>query len=131
MSAIDPAAFARLLAGYCLDVRAGQQVVVASTTLAAPLLLALQRELLEREAWPLLRVELPGQAEGFWESACDLHLDAVSPAALAEAQGTDASLRIQAPTTPRRSPASTRPLRRAPPGPRRRCARRCSRAAGA
>ena len=35
--------------------------VVRSTTLAAPLLLALQRALLEREAWPLLRASLPGQ----------------------------------------------------------------------
>ncbi|HEX4692440.1 MAG TPA: aminopeptidase [Solirubrobacteraceae bacterium] len=94
---IDPAAFARLLAGYCLEVEPGQQVVVASTTLAAPLLLALQRELLERDAWPLLRVELPGQAEGFWESAGERHLDAVAPAMLTEVEGTDASLRIQAP----------------------------------
>ena len=94
---IDPAAFARLLVGYCLEVEPGQQVVVSSTTLAAPLLLALQRELLERDAWPLLRVELPGQAEGFWESAGDRHLDEVAPATLAEVQGTDASLRIQAP----------------------------------
>ena len=57
----DPAAFARLLAGYCLEVEPGQQVLVRSTTLAAPLLLELQREILEREAWPMLRVELPGQ----------------------------------------------------------------------
>jgi aminopeptidase len=98
---LDPAAFARLLCGYCLDVQRGQQVVVASTTLAAPLLGELQRELLEREAWPLLRVELPDQAERFWESARDLHLDSVAPAALAEARGTDASLRIQAPQNTR------------------------------
>ena len=39
----DPRRFAELLTGYCLDVRAGQQVLVRSTTLAAPLLLALQR----------------------------------------------------------------------------------------
>ena len=32
-----------------------------STTLAAPLLLELQRAILERGAWPLLRVELPGE----------------------------------------------------------------------
>jgi aminopeptidase len=94
---MDATAFARLLAGWCLDVQPGQQVVVASTSLAAPLLLAVQRELLAREAWPLLRVELPGQAEGFWDAARDVHLDAVAPAALAEARGTDASLRIQAP----------------------------------
>jgi aminopeptidase len=99
--AIAPAAFAQLLCGYCLDVQPGQQVVVASTTLAAPLLVELQREILSREAWPLLRVELPEQAEVFLEAARDLHLDSVAPAALAEARGTDASLRIQAPENTR------------------------------
>ena len=93
----DPAAFAALLCGYCLDVQPGQQVVVRSTTLAAPLLLALQRELLEREAWPLLRTELPGQSEGFWAAARDGHLDAFAPAELAETEGTDCVLTIQAP----------------------------------
>ena len=93
----DPAAFAALLCGYCLDVQPGQQVVVRSSTTAAPLLLALQRELLEREAWPLLRTELPGQGEGFWAAAGDRQLDAFAPAELAEAEGTDCVLAIQAP----------------------------------
>jgi aminopeptidase len=101
VSGPDPAAFARLLAGYCLDVRPGQQVLLASTTAAAPLLLALQREVLAREAWPLLRVELPGQDEGFWATARDVHLDGLPPLALAEAEGIDASLRIQAPENTR------------------------------
>ena len=47
----------------------------ARRTLAAPLLLALQEELLEREAWPLIRAELPGADEGFWQHARDAHLD--------------------------------------------------------
>ena len=70
-------------------------------TPAAPLLLAVQRELLEREAWPLLRVELPEQAETFWAGARDAHLDGFAPAELAEAEGTDASLAIQAPANTR------------------------------
>jgi aminopeptidase len=94
---VNPDAFARLLCGYCLDAQPGQQVVVRSTTLAAPLLLAVQRELLERGAWPLLRTALPGQDEGWWASAQDAHVDAFAPAELAEADGTDASLTIQAP----------------------------------
>src|SRR4051794_38259269 len=97
----DAAAFAALLCGYCLDVQPGQQVVVRSTTLAEPLLLALQRELLEREAWPLLRAELPGADEAFWAVARDRHLDAFAPSELAEAEGTDASLGIQAPANTR------------------------------
>ena len=60
-----------LLTGYCLDVEPGQHVVVRSTTLAAPLLLALQAAILDRDAWPLLRVELPGQGRVFYEHARD------------------------------------------------------------
>jgi aminopeptidase len=91
---VNPDAFAALLAGYCLEARPGQQVLVSSTTHAAPLLLALQRELLEREAWPLLRAEPPGWQEGFWAAARDVHLDGFPAVDLAEAQGVDASLRI-------------------------------------
>ena len=93
----DPAAFARLLCGYCLDVQAGQQVLVRSTTLAAPLLLALQDELLARGAWPLLRPALPGQDERWWAAAQDTHLDGFAPAERAEAEQADARLVIQAP----------------------------------
>jgi len=67
--------FARLLTDYCLEVQPGQQVQVSSTSLAAPLLLALQREILERGAWPLLDVGLPGQTEGFWNAVRDEALD--------------------------------------------------------
>jgi aminopeptidase len=95
--ALDPRAFAELLTGYCLDVQPGQQVLVRSTPLAAPLLLELQRAILEREAWPLLRVELPGQARGFYEHAGDAQLDGFAPLALDEARQVDRSLRIQAP----------------------------------
>jgi len=98
---LDPAAFARLLCGYCLDVREGQQVLLRSTTLAAPLLLELQREMLERGAWPLLRVELPGQARGFYEHARDVHLDGFPGLALEEARRADASVAIQAPENTR------------------------------
>ena len=97
MTGPDPERFARLLCGYCLDAQPGQQVVVRSTTAAAPLLLAIQQELLGRGAWPLLRIALPGQDEGWWAAAQDQHLDAFAPAELAEAEGTDASLTIQAP----------------------------------
>jgi aminopeptidase len=101
VSGPDPQAFAALLAGYCLDVQPGQQVLVRSTTLAAPLLLALQRELLGREAWPLLRTELPGQSEGFWAAARDAHLDDFAPLDLEEARSAEARLIIQAPENTR------------------------------
>ena len=98
---IDPAAHAALLCDYCLEVQPGEQVVVRSTTLAAPLLLSLHRAILEREAWPLLRVSLPGQEEGFWSAARDVHLDAFAPLELVEAESTDASVTIHAPENTR------------------------------
>jgi aminopeptidase len=98
---IDPAAFARLLAGYCLEVESEQQIVLRSTTLAAPLLLELQREILERDAWPLLRIELPGQTAGFYRHAGELHLDRYAGIVYEEARKADASLAIQAPENTR------------------------------
>ena len=93
----DPDRFAALLCGYCLDVQPGQQALVRSTTLAAPLLLALQREILERDAWPALRTALPGQAEGYWAAARDIHLDTLSPGEQSETETADCLLTIQAP----------------------------------
>jgi aminopeptidase len=98
---IEADRFAELLAGWCLDVQPGQQVLIESSTLAAPLLLALQRTMLERGAWPLLRADLPGQGEGFWAAARDAHLDTFPAAALAELEAVDATLRIQAPDNTR------------------------------
>ena len=94
---IDPGKHARLLAGYCLDVQAGQQVVVAAGATAAPLVLALQREILRRDAWPVLRVALPGQEESWWSAARDVHLDAHAPLDRTEAAQTDATIRIASP----------------------------------
>ena len=98
MSGLDPQAFAELLCGYCLDVQPGQQVLVRSSTAAADLLLALQRAILERDAWPLIRTELPGETAAFYEHARDVHLDDLPRTALDEARQIDASLSIQAPT---------------------------------
>jgi aminopeptidase len=97
----DPARFADLLTDYCLEVRDGQQVLVRSTTLAAPLLSELQRAILARGGWPLLRVELPGETEAFFAHARGEHLDGFPAVALAEAEGVDASLRIIAPKNTR------------------------------
>jgi aminopeptidase len=97
----DPAAFARLLTDWCLDVQPGQQVLVRSTTLAAPLLRALHAEILARGAWPLLRAELPGIEEDFYALAGDLQLDSFGSIAHAEAAQADAFLTIQAPANTR------------------------------
>ena len=72
-----------------------------STTLAEPLLLALQRAILERDAWPVLRPALPGAEPAFFAHARERHLDAVPASAMAEAQAADAVLSIQAPENTR------------------------------
>ena len=98
---IDAEGFAELLAGYCLEVEPGQEVLVRSTALAAPLLLELQRAILERDAWPLLRVELPGATAGFHRHALDRHLDMNPEVAYAEVKKAHAMLGIQAPENTR------------------------------
>jgi len=98
---IDAAAFADLLTGYCLDVQPGQEVLVRSTTLAEPLLLECQRAILARDAWPLLRVELPGATAAFHRNALDRHLDGFGEIAWAEAKRSHAQLGIQAPENTR------------------------------
>ncbi len=98
---LDPASFADLLAGYCLDVQPGQEVLVRSTTLAAPLLLECQRAILERDAWPLLRVELPGSTAAHYRHALERHLDSFSEVAYAESKKAHAQLGIQAPENTR------------------------------
>ncbi len=99
--AIDAAAFADLLAGYCLEVEPGQEVLVRSTTLAEPLLLEVQRAVLAREGWPLLRVELPGATAAFHRHALDRHLDTFPEVSFAETKKCHARLGIQAPENTR------------------------------
>jgi aminopeptidase len=97
----DPDAFAELLCDWCLRPAAGDQVLIATTTLATPLVRSLNRALLERDAWPLLRVSPPGIAEDFYRHARDVHLDGFAPVALTEIEGSDAVLRVDAPANTR------------------------------
>jgi leucyl aminopeptidase (aminopeptidase T) len=128
---LDPAAFAELLVGYCLDVAAGEQVLVRSTTLAAPLLLELQRAVLARGAWPLLRTELPGQAEAFYGHAGDAQLDQSAPLALTEVREAACVLGIQAPENTRALSDIDPTGCDAPASPASRCRRPCCAPAGA
>jgi aminopeptidase len=97
----DTEAMAELLTAYCLAVQPGQQVLVRSTTLAAPLLRALNRTILARGAWPLLRPSLPGVDADFYALAHDAQLDGYPSIARAEAEQADCFLTIQAPENTR------------------------------
>jgi aminopeptidase len=97
VTTLDPARFADLLVGYCLEIERNDEVLVRSTTGAEPLLLELQRAILQRGAWPLLRIELPGQARDYFLYAEGLQLDDVSDIMLREAKSAEKHLTIQAP----------------------------------
>ncbi|HEX3801799.1 MAG TPA: aminopeptidase [Solirubrobacteraceae bacterium] len=94
---IDADAFAVLVTDWCLEVKPGQQILIETTTLAVDAAAALHRAVLEREAWPLLRLAPGGLDADFYRHARDLHLDGVAPIQLAEQQAADASVRIIAP----------------------------------
>ena len=96
---IDPDAFAVLIADWCLEVQPGQQILIETTTLAEEPAVALHRGLLEREAWPLLRLSPGGIEADFFRHARDLHLDDVAPIQLAEYEAAaDASVRTSSNT---------------------------------
>ncbi len=98
---IDPVRFATLLCDWCLQVGEGQQVAIHTTPLADALTRSLHGALLQRGAWPLLRVAPTWAGEDFYRYATAAALDGFAPQELAEARGVDAQLRIAAPANTR------------------------------
>jgi aminopeptidase len=94
---IDAEAFASLLCDWCLEPEDGQQILINTTTLALPLVMALHVALLDRGAWPVMRLAPPSAAADFFEHARASHLDGFPPLELLEAEHADASVRIDAP----------------------------------
>ena len=98
---IDADAFARLLCDWCLEVREGQQVMLVSTTLAEPLIVALHDAVLGRGAWPLVRIMPPSIEERFYAHAADVQFDSFPPLELTEVETVDGWLRVLAPANTR------------------------------
>jgi aminopeptidase len=101
VNGVDPERLATLLCDWCLGVGDGDQVLVRSTVAAEPLLRALHGAILERGAWPFLRVELPGQQAQFFARARDRQLDELPAMTRFEAESLDAHLSIAAPINTR------------------------------
>jgi aminopeptidase len=97
----DPDAFAALLCDWCLEVQPSQQVLIGASTLAEPLVLALHRAVLAREAWPLLRQAPPELAADFYRLASASQRDGFAPLELTEVEAVDALLTIEAPANTR------------------------------
>ncbi|MFZ0384104.1 MAG: aminopeptidase [Solirubrobacteraceae bacterium] len=98
MTKLDPEAFAALLCDWCLEVAPGQQVMVVTTTNAEPAVTALHAAILDRDAWPILRVTPPSIGAQFYRHAHDRHLDGFAPVELAEVQSVEAFVSIDAPS---------------------------------
>ena len=108
---IDPDAFAALLCDWCLEVEPRQQVLLGATTLAAPLVRALHRALLDRDAWPLMRLTPAGDRGRLLPPRAAMpHLDGFAPLELTEIGEVDARARD------RRAGEHARARRRRPGG---------------
>jgi aminopeptidase len=105
----DPDALAALLCDWCIAVRPGDQVLIGLALPALPLVRSLHRALLEREAWPLVRLAAGELAPDFYRYARDPQLDSFAPLELLEVQQADAVIGITA-------PANTRALASVDPG---------------
>jgi len=98
---IDADAFARLLCDWCIAVRPGDQVLIGMTIESLPLVRAIHGAVLERDAWPLVRLGADVLAEDFYRHAHEIHLDSFAPLELADVRGADAVIGIQAPANTR------------------------------
>lgn len=95
---------AQVIVHYSLEVKPGQCVYVWSQSIAAPLMLAIYREVLKAGGHAFLRADLPGAQEIFYEYAQEAQLDFVSPVdRISVEEGYfDAYVRIGAETNTRR-----------------------------
>jgi aminopeptidase len=97
----DPEAFAALLCDWCVGAGENDQVLVRTSIPALPLVRALYGALLQRGAWPLIRLTPDVLNADFYRHAREAHLDGFAPLELAEVHGADAVIGITAPTNTR------------------------------
>lgn len=70
---------AKILVEYCVDVQPGDRVVLNASTLASPLILELQRQVLRAGGHPHTLLSIPGSNYVFFTEANDAQLEYVSP----------------------------------------------------
>ena len=98
---IDSQRFAALICDWCLEVEAGQKVLISTTTLAQEPALALLSAITARGAWASLALDPPGSRVAFLEHAGPELLEAANPFRLAAMETADALLRLDAPANTR------------------------------
>jgi aminopeptidase len=93
---------ADVLVDFCVGVREGDLVTLESTTLAAPILRALYRRVLEAGAHPLPRVSLEGLSENVLKHGNDEQLAWVNPARADDIETVDVRIVLEAPGNTKR-----------------------------
>jgi aminopeptidase len=88
--------WAELLCDYCLEIKAGQSLLIDTSTESLPLVREIHNALLTRGAYPILKLEYPEQTFDFYEHATNNLLDKVSSAEIAQMQAIDAFLFVRA-----------------------------------
>lgn len=86
--------WAKVLVEYSLAVEPEQLVVISGAPLAAPLIREVYRFVLERGAYPVVQVMLPGLAEILFKTASDRQLTFITPDERLGPEQADALLRI-------------------------------------
>lgn len=92
---------AEVLVDYSTAVRPGELVMLETTPVAAPLLRALFKRVLEAGGHPHLRVGLEGAAEALLTEGSDAQLEWVSPVRLEEIERADVRIAVEAETNTR------------------------------
>ena len=93
---------ADVLVGFCASVQKGDLVTLESSTLAAPLLRELYRQVLEAGAQPLPRIAIEGLTENVLKFGNDDQLDWVNPARADDIESVDVRINLAAPANTKR-----------------------------
>ncbi len=98
---LDADRFAALVCDWCLEVEAGQKVLISTSTLAREPTLALVAALTARGAWSSLALDPPGSRVAFLAHAGPELLAGANPFRVAALETADALLHIEAPANTR------------------------------
>jgi aminopeptidase len=93
--------WARVLTGYCVNVKPGDRVAIAGEIAAEPLLRAVYREVIAAGGLPAMMPVLPGMQAELLGRGVDAQLEYISPLERFMREEADASIRISAETNTR------------------------------
>jgi aminopeptidase len=88
--------WAALLCDYCFEIKPGQSLMLDTSTNALDLVREVHNALLERGAFPVLKLTYPEQTSDFYRHATEALIDSVSEAEIAQMSAIDGYLAVRA-----------------------------------